>query len=123
MLNAVETFYLGFVGGRVRQVHQYGVSSNKMYDYMICCVPVFFALATDDNIVAEYDFGVSLIAPTLEGIVEDIRAFFALPAARRAEMGENGSRAVQERFFYNIVAWDYADLLQGLDPQTNGARS
>ncbi|MGJ8557410.1 MAG: hypothetical protein ACSHW6_10235, partial [Sulfitobacter geojensis] len=121
VFDAISSFDLGLVGGRAKYIHQYGVSPNKVYDYMICGVPALFALHTEDNIVADNDCGISLMNPSHDTLVEAIRGFFALSPSRRDEMGQNGTAAVARRFSYDTVGWEYSDFLAELcDPKSDG---
>lgn len=114
VFDIIDEFDLGFVGGRIRKVHQYGVSPNKLYDYMICAVPVLFCLSTDDNIVAEANCGISVTAPTVATIQDGITEFFLLDAAQRTAMGERGRQAVKARYTYAMLAQNYEDALSNL---------
>lgn len=122
VFEVLETFDVGFVGGRARAIHGYGVSPNKLYDYMICKVPVLFCLATQDNIVAEADAGISVPDPTPESIATGIREFFTLSNKRRAEMGENGHQAIMAQYTYDRIAEQYAQVLAALPEVDNMAR-
>ncbi len=114
IFQAIAQFDLGFVGGRVRAVHQFGVSPNKLYDYMICKVPVLFCLATQDDLIKENGAGISIYDPDLEKIIEGIRGFFALSSAVRDEMGHNGYEAIQKSYTYTSVSKDYGSFLKSI---------
>lgn len=121
VFDVIESCDLGFVGGRARAIHGYGVSPNKLYDYMICRVPVLFCLATEDNIVADANAGISVVDPTPDSIATGIREFFALSPGRRAEMGENGHQAIIAHYNYDKLAALYAELLGELTRSEHAA--
>jgi len=114
VFEVLETFDLGFVGGRARVIHGYGVSPNKLYDYMICKVPVLFCLATQDNIVAEADAGISVPDPAPENIISAVKKFFLLSPRRRTEMGKNGHQAIMAQYTYDKVAKEYLKRITAL---------
>lgn len=122
VFDVIEASDLGFVGGRARAIHSYGVSPNKLFDYMICRVPVLFCLATKDNIVADADAGISVTDPTPESTAAAIRQFFGLSPARRIEMGENGHQTILAHYTYDKIAAQYAELLRELRRSEHSVR-
>jgi hypothetical protein len=105
--NVLKFIDLGFVGGRSRNIHKYGVSPNKLYDYMYNYIPVLFALDTDDNIVKVAKCGITVDEFSPRGISKSINLFIELPQNKRGELAENGHSYIVENH-------DYARLSEAL---------
>lgn len=102
--NILKFIDLGFVGGRSRYIHKYGVSPNKLYDYMYNRVPVLFALDTDDNIVSVADCGVTVDEFSPQGIFKSIDEFTKLPESKRLKLAGNGHDYIlQHNLYSNLV--------------------
>lgn len=107
VLASIRAFDLGFVGGRVRAIHRFGVSPNKLFDYMAAAVPVLFCIASPDRIVETARCGFELHDPNPARIVETVEAFLALPPAERTAMGARGCDYVREHFSFDVLAQEF----------------
>jgi glycosyltransferase involved in cell wall biosynthesis len=68
----------------------YGVSSNKLFDYLASGRPVLFAGNTANNPVTESGAGFGVPARSPERLAEAILRLVALMPAERIAMGQNG---------------------------------
>ena len=82
------------------EVLQYGMSPNKMYDYLASAKPVVMAGNPQNNIVEEANAGIAVEPENPEALAEAIVKIYELPEEKRIELGENGRRYVEQ--FYNI---------------------
>ena len=94
-------FDLGFVGGKERAIHAYGVSPNKLFDYMMCKVPVLFCINSPDKIIEKANCGIVVKHPNPQEISLAINNFFRLEGWERNFMGSNGYNYVLENFTYS----------------------
>lgn len=76
-------------------VFQYGISSNKLFDYMACGRPILFCCEASNNIVQESNSGVSVYPEQPLELAEAIVAMANRPLESRIEMGKNGRKYVQ----------------------------
>lgn len=105
--SVISNFDLGFVGGKARPIHRYGVSPNKLFDYMAASVPVLFCIDSPDHIVQSAECGYEFPSPTADDIVAATETFFALTAEERAAMGARGRKSVIENNSYHALAARY----------------
>jgi glycosyltransferase involved in cell wall biosynthesis len=80
------------------RLYRYGISFNKLCDYVAAGRPVLFAGDSSYNVVKEFHCGLVVPPEDPKAFFEAIQAFKALSAERRAEMGANGIRCAGERF-------------------------
>lgn len=107
VISVIRNFDLGFVGGKARPIHRYGVSPNKLFDYMAASVPVLFCIDSPDHIVQSVQCGYEFPSPTPDDIVNATEGFFALPPKERAAMGARGRKNVIKNYSYRALAARY----------------
>jgi len=112
VLEVIKLFDIGFVGGRSRKMHRFGVSPNKLYDYMLQSVPILFALDSPDDVVSANYCGVRPEEFTPRGISHAILTFVALPLGVRREMGVNGRSYVLNNHDYKGITNKLVEEIQ-----------
>jgi glycosyltransferase involved in cell wall biosynthesis len=76
-------------------VFRYGISSNKLFDFLAAARPVIFCCDASNNPVEDAGAGISVPPGRPEALAEAIRRMAALPLAERARMGAAGRRYVE----------------------------
>lgn len=98
-------------------LYRYGVSPNKVFDYMLAGRPIVQACAASNDLVAEADCGVT-VAPEDPGLfTEAVLRLRALPEAERHRLGENGRRFVVQNHDCRVLARRLLDEGFGLHTQ------
>jgi len=108
----LATFSVCYLGLPRRRVFEYGVSPNKLYDYMYSRRPVLFGVATELDEVKLSGCGLSVEPESATAVAEGIRTFLQLSPQARDEMGNRGHE-------YVLHHHDYAKLAQSLDEVLN----
>jgi len=103
---------LGYIGLRKKPLFQYGVSPNKLFEYMSAGLPVLFAIDTRYDEVAQAQCGVSIPAEDPLALAATLRRVAAMPRSQLQEMGERGRRYVQTTHTYEVLAQQYARLFE-----------
>lgn len=94
-------------------VFQWGISPNKLFDYMSVARPIVFAVNTPTNIVAEAGAGASADPNDVEQLAEAILALASLTPAERWELGQRGRRYVETHHEIGRLAQRYGVALTG----------
>lgn len=76
-------------------VFRYGISPNKLFDYMAAGLPVVFACRSWNDPVRDAGAGLSLVPDDPVALAEAIATMAALPVAKRRELGAAGRRYVE----------------------------
>ena len=90
--------------GRYQSVHKYGVSWNKISDYLLVGRPIIFALSSSNDPVAEARAGLSVPAESPKALADAIVELRNTPQHIRQEMGQRGREfALSELNYANIA--------------------
>jgi glycosyltransferase involved in cell wall biosynthesis len=79
---------------------KYGISTNKLFDYLAVGKPIIFASNSPNNPVKEANAGVTISPDTPEQLADAIVKIYKMPKEKRIEMGLNGRKHVEK--YYNI---------------------
>jgi glycosyltransferase involved in cell wall biosynthesis len=92
-------------------VFKWGVSPNKLFDYMACARPVLFGVNTPLNPVKECDGGISFVADNPEAMVAAIKQLISMPLERRRKMGLRGREYVLDSHNHRKLAVQLEEIL------------
>lgn len=77
-------------------VFQWGVSPNKLFDYLAMSRPTIFAVNTPFNPVKEADAGLTIPAEEPRALAQAVRQICEMDAGERRAMGARGRKHVEE---------------------------
>lgn len=100
-----------FLGIQDRPIYRYGISPNKLMDYMMAAKPIIHANAAGNDLVAESGCGISTPPEDSDSIAAAIRTLYRLTPQEREEMGARGKAFVLERYTYPTLARLFLDAL------------
>lgn len=109
LLNWFDALYIGWQ--RVA-LYRFGVSPNKLLDYMMASKPVIHAIEAGNDLVAEARCGISVPPENPKELADGILKLFTLSGDERDKMGENGKRYVTEHHNYKNLAKAMSHLLE-----------
>jgi glycosyltransferase involved in cell wall biosynthesis len=101
-------------------LYRYGISFNKLCDYVASGRPVLFAGNASNNVVKEYKCGIVVPPENPEAFAEAIREFRNLSNEERAEMGRNGIRCAKERFDISVLGDRLEQMLLSVADDSRG---
>ncbi len=107
----LKNFDACYIGLRKEKLFRYGVSPNKLFDYMYSGKPIIYAIDSGKaNIVNLYNCGITVEPENPKAIAEGVLKLYNLSKQDREEMGKRGREAVIEHFTYEKLAKKYANL-------------
>jgi glycosyltransferase involved in cell wall biosynthesis len=95
-------------------VLRFGVSSNKLFDYMAAARPVIFACAAGNNPIAEAGSGLTIPPESPEAMANAILELKNMPLRERVSMGIAGRAYVEENHSWDRLSLRFEELLEGL---------
>ncbi len=93
-----------FVLRPLRLFEVYGVSPNKLYEYMAAARPIVFACSSGNNPVAEAQCGVSADPRSPQEITDALRTISEMSAEERAAMGARAREYAERNHSFDALA-------------------
>jgi glycosyltransferase involved in cell wall biosynthesis len=109
LLKAMDALYIGLAR---QPLFRFGVSPNKLFDYMMAAKPIVQAIDAGNDLVAESECGISCPAEDPAALAEAVLRLHSMPAAQREAMGRRGKDFVMRHHDYRILARRFLDAVQ-----------
>ena len=101
LLCALDAAYIGL---KSEPLFRFGVSPNKLMDYMMASKPVIYAIAAGNDMVAESKCGFSVPPDDPKAVSSAIRDLANIEEAQREAMGRRGREYVLAHHDYRILS-------------------
>ena len=111
--STLRTFDLCYIGYHRSPLYRFGISSNKVFDYMAASRPIVLAAEAANDWVRAAECGITVPPDDPAALAAAIRAIRAMPAAERSRLGANGRVFVEREHAYPVLARRYLDILTG----------
>jgi len=111
LLAGADACYLQFKNSAL---YQWGVSPNKLFDYLLAAKPILYAANVTTNPVKAADAGIALPPGDAQALAEAVITLAALPESARAAMGARGRAYVLEHHNFTTLGKKLADCLKEL---------
>jgi len=96
---------------RKSPLYKYGISLNKLFDYMACAKPILWATDSVNNIVAEALCGVTVSPENPEEMAKAIIKLCSLSEDERRLMGKRGYDYVMKNHSVPVLASKLSEIL------------
>ena len=100
-----------YVGAAHSTLYRFGVSMNKVYDYMMSGKPILNGVVASNNEVDEAGCGISFDSSYAEQIAEAIGQLVSMDKNERIAMGLKGIKWVKENCDYIVLAMRFINCM------------
>lgn len=108
LLNAMDVLYIGL---KYEPLFRFGISPNKLFDYMMAAKPVIQSIKAGNDLVSEANCGISVIPESPEHIVEAVHTLVSLSGQERFDMGMRGKTFITEHHDYRYLASNFLEQI------------
>jgi glycosyltransferase involved in cell wall biosynthesis len=105
----LEKFDLGYIGLMKEDLFKFGISPNKIFDYMFARLPIVMAIDSGNDIVQDANCGRSVPSCHPEDIASAIKELHDLRPEERLQLGDNGFQFVNSYHRYDKVVEAYLE--------------
>ncbi|WP_455795737.1 glycosyltransferase family 4 protein [Clostridium butyricum] len=112
MDNVLELLDIGYIGLKKQNLFNYGVSPNKLFDYMMASLPVIYAVEASNDPVKDSNCGISVPAENPEAVVEAVMKIKNLSEEEKIKIGGNGKKYVLDNHMYEGLADKFLNALK-----------
>ena len=114
LLAAMDVLYLGL---QREPLFRFGISPNKLMDYMMAARPVICAIEAGNDPVSEAGCGMTIAPQDPAALAAAVRTLQRLSGQERERMGRSGRAYVERHHLYPVLAERFlAALPTGLAP-------
>ncbi len=100
-----------YIGSKTSPLYEFGVSANKIFDYMKTGVPIINAFASEHSPMVYAECTVRAEGENALDIARAIREAMDLPAGRRTEIAEASTSWVREHHALPVLAQRFLEVL------------
>lgn len=93
------------------KLYRYGISMNKLFDYLASARPIIIASNVPNNPVVEANAGLSLSTANPDCIADAILQLAQMSTHERELMGRNGRSYVEQNHSFELLAAKFAEML------------
>ena len=101
-----------YIGAAPCSLYRYGVSMNKVYDYMMAGKPIIYGVEAKNNDVEEAGCGITVAPGDASEIIEAVLALNNMTQEERARMGNNGRNWVTDNCDYSRLAEKLLEVMK-----------
>ncbi len=109
LLASVDVCYIGM---QKQPLFRFGVSPNKLMDYMMSAKPIIYAVEAGNDPVKEAGCGISVPPEDPEAIADAIRQLAGMSQSERENMGLRGRDYVLKNHDYRVIARRFLEVLE-----------
>ena len=110
LLRQMDILYIGL---QRQSLFRFGISPNKLMDYMMAERPVICAIDAGNDPVTEAQCGLTVLPENPEALTAAIRDLIARPDDELVEMGARGRAYVETMHTYPVLAKRFLAAVQG----------
>ncbi|MFS1525548.1 glycosyltransferase family 4 protein [Microbulbifer sp. 2304DJ12-6] len=112
--SVLERFDVCFIGLTGDPLFRFGVSPNKLFDYLYSAKPIIYAIDSGAyKPISDSKSGIQIPAENPKAIADAILKLYRMPESERATLGDNGRRYALENHEYAKLAKNLARALFG----------
>jgi glycosyltransferase involved in cell wall biosynthesis len=108
----LKYFDLCYIGWHNKNIYKYGISANKLFDYMYSATPILHSISIENDIVQDANCGIRVDAEDSEKIKEAIISMSLKKPEELKAIGQNGKTYVIEHHTYANIAKKYITLME-----------
>lgn len=109
----LRQFDIAYIGLKSQPLFRFGVSPNKLMDYMMAAKPILFSISSGNNPIVDAGCGLTVPPESPERIAEGIMKLANLSIAEREKLGRNGQSYVQKHHSYPVLAKKFIETIEG----------
>lgn len=106
---------MAYLGAPPHPIYRFGVSPNKMIDYMMASTPILYAIKAGNDPVTEAKCGLSISAENPQALAAAIRRISGMTAESLATMGKNGRKFAMTHHAYDSLAKKFINAINNLN--------
>jgi glycosyltransferase involved in cell wall biosynthesis len=103
---------VGYISLLPAPLFRFGISPNKIFDYMMCELPILGALAVGGELIKDAGCGIVIRSTDASAIAEALSTYRAMQPQQRRQLGAKGRAYAMEHHNYAKLAASFLAMLE-----------
>ena len=112
LLKAMDVLYIGL---QSEPLFRFGISPNKLMDYMMAARPVLCAIAAGNDPVSEANCGLTIEPENPAVLADAVRKISNMSLEQRDRMGLSGKAYVEKNHLYPVLAKNFLQSIKQVE--------
>lgn len=108
LLKSMDVLYIGL---QSEPLFRFGISPNKLMDYMMAERPILCAIAAGNDPVSEAHCGLTIEPESPNALAAAVRIISNLSLEQRERMGRSGKAYVEKNHLYRVLARNFIESI------------
>jgi len=108
LLSKMDILYIGW---RRSPLNRFGISPNKLFDYMMAGKPIIHAIEAGNDLVRESGCGISIPPEDPYVVAEAIKKLMSISSSEREGIGRRGKEYVIDNHDYKILVKKFLEAI------------
>lgn len=113
--DTLELADLVFIGGKNMPLYRFGVSPNKMFEYMYAAKPVLMTITSPNNPVEVSKAGSCIGSNDPQILADEILRYARMSEDELVAIGQRGKEYVEAHHMYTIIAEQYLQVISKIE--------
>ena len=109
LLRCMDVLYIGLQN---QSLFRFGISPNKLMDYMMAERPILCAIAAGNDPVTDANCGMTIEPENPAALADAARQMCRLPSDQRESMGRAGRAFVEKNHLYSVLAQNFIKAIE-----------
>jgi glycosyltransferase involved in cell wall biosynthesis len=110
----LKYFDVAYIGWKLNSLYRFGISPNKLIDYMMAGRPILHAVCAGNDPVLESNCGITVRPDDENDIHTGLINILKMTSEQRVLMGENGRHYILSNRTYPVLAKSFVDVMKGI---------
>jgi glycosyltransferase involved in cell wall biosynthesis len=107
----IACFDMCIITWNKQPLYRFGISPNKIFDYMYAGKPIIQAIEAGNDMVADANCGITVEPENPQAIADGILKLYTMSRKEREKLGNNGKQYVLANHAYHILAKQFLEAI------------
>ncbi|MCK4441721.1 MAG: glycosyltransferase family 4 protein, partial [Sulfurovaceae bacterium] len=112
--NLLKSFDICYLGWKDKKIYEYGISANKIFDYMYAKKPILHLYSGKGDLISEANCGITVTKEDSTILMNAILELYNCSKENRELMGERGHEFVLKYHTYDAISKKFIKICQNL---------
>ncbi|MGZ8318267.1 MAG: glycosyltransferase family 4 protein [Telluria sp.] len=109
----LQCFDVAYIGWQRQALYRFGISPNKLIDYMMAARPILHSVDAGNDPVLEAGCGLTVAPEDADAVARGVRSLMAMAPHERSALGQRGKNYALRNLSYPVLGQRFLNILAG----------